>query len=293
LDYDPQENMEKNKKKIQKINKKFLDTLNEIVSQSCLNPSIEEQLLEVYFNLRDLDWTIPGSPFPIILKSQEKIIFSETAYGRKTLHFKDRNPMKDSFLELFDKSLEFPHKKNRNNLNKIEDILKWLGNNNDEFTVRAFIRIMLYKEKEINMEKIVDYLFAGLEKPFMPDDVEIKFYKLLEKECRRIKKEFKIKVGLMPLYDLRERVLLIQQKISLFLRNLDKKGISPKNLNNPKFVRVMNLDQAINSTYLFFEKIEKEQSELTPDFHTFKKSIETAENALSEMIKELELSLCT
>ena len=138
-------------------------------------------------------------------------------------------------------------------LESVEGVLQYLGNNNSLTVVRALVLDQLSSQKRYSYKFIENYLFKGLEKPFMPDDICSEFKKMVRREYQEIKRKYNPESAFLPLTTVRKKILDVELQISEFLRYLDAAMILPEELPQDDMMRLMELDKTLHEILVNLE----------------------------------------
>lgn len=253
LSYDSWENTELRQFEIEKFNRFFKKTLEDVLQMDIDYPNLEKQLLYTYYYLDRKQYSIPGNAIaPLIIQSQE-FTLSSLPDGRKILHFSDESP---EDLGVYPNFSDLPVEMNDHDqpdLDSVEGVLQYLGNNNSLTVVRALILDQLASERRYSYKFIENYLFKGLEKPFMPDDLCEEFKKMIRLEYKEIKKKYNPESAFLPLTTVRKKILDVELQISEFLRYLDAAMILPEELPQDDMMRLMELDKTLHEVLVNLE----------------------------------------
>ncbi|MCP5051700.1 MAG: hypothetical protein GY940_31330 [bacterium] len=244
IEYDSYENYEARIFEIEKMDRAFIKVLNGVIKRELFFPNVEKQLLYTYYTLkqdRDYKWEIPGTALGPLLAKTGDIVFSALPNGRTVFHFRDQSledlavyPDFEEILdEIDDEELD---------LATIEGILKFLNNNNGITIVRALLFDAITKNKRFNYTEIENYLFDGLEKPYMPREFKKIFKALVQDEYRKVKKEFRLEYAYLPITTAREKLLEQALVVSRFLRYLDEEMVELGALPKNEMMHLMELD---------------------------------------------------
>lgn len=262
--FDARDSYESHIFEINRIDKKFIDTLKKVLQMELVFPSAEKQLLYTYFLLsREEDaapWTIPGTALIPLLKNDGEIVISPLSDGRALFHFKHQD-VKDlrvnpDLMELANMALEEADEEP--DFDTIDGILKFLGNNNDIVVVRALLLDQIAGQKKFSYKAVQDYLFDGALKPYMPPVLIDLFKELVRDEFYDLKKSFDPAYAFLPVTTARKKILDAMLLISRFLRSLDAQEVQPDKLPQDDMMNLMQLDSAMTQ---FLSVIEAAQLE--------------------------------
>jgi hypothetical protein len=277
---------------INRIDKKFVDTLEKVLQMELVFPNAEKQLLYTYFLLSReagaATRTIAGSALLALLKAREEIKASSLADGRILFHFvhqniedlkvnPDFNDFTNMALEELDEEPDF---------DTIDGILQYLGNNNDIVVVRALLLDQIAAQKKFSYKDVEDYLFDGAPKPFMPPELRGPFKELVHDEFHEIKEAFDPASAFLPITTARKKVLEAMLLISGFLRSLDAQGVQPEQLPQDDMLNLMELDRNLAE---FLSVIETAQLEGENNSAEIRRVLKMIDVALAQLPKVFDL----
>ncbi|MCP4154872.1 MAG: hypothetical protein GY757_44530 [bacterium] len=272
LKYDPLENFETHILEIEKVNRKFLSVLRKVIDTNLVLPNVEKQLLYTYFYLRDDVVSIPGSSLETLLDQNLEISFASLPNGRTIFHFSNQDfedidayPHFKDYLENGDEELDF---------GTIDGILQYLENNNNIVVVRALLLDLITDKKRFNYTKIENYLFEGLNKPYMPMESRKLFKFLVHEEYKELKKVFNPAFAYLPITTARKRVLDELLMISKFLRSLDSRRVRLEDLPKNDMMHLMELDRALTEVLDELEVSQLEEKDNSKEIHQVLKMVE-------------------
>jgi len=266
IEYYSKNKMQENFFFANKINKEFIDSLKKVLTLKLKNTTIEKQLLYSFYYIKDLDFSVPVTSLGPLLNENKEIIIGVLNNGNKILFLKGQNI--NDFQNYPDfNELEESINDLELDIDSIDGILSYYGNTNSETIVRALIFTQLAFEN-YDYQKIIDYLFQGHSKPYLPVDIE----NILNKHIENIYKEILIfskkNPPILPVNITRKNILDVLLKISLFLRELDKKNIQTIEILKQDFFHLSEicanledmlyyLEDSFNASKSNFEEIEQ------------------------------------
>lgn len=276
--YDPYDNFQGNIFEIGRIDREFRKTLKQVMKKSLDFPNIEKQLLYTYYYLRDKNYTVAGSPVSPIITEDPEITFSPLPNGRTIFHFAGEDiedlpsfPKFEDFVENDDEEID---------LFTIEGILKFIGNNNGIVAVRALLLDQISNQQKYNYKKIEDYLFDGLEKPYMPVELLERFKSLLKQEHKELKKTFNPDFAFLPVTTTRRKVLDAALLISRFLRSLDAAQVQLEDLPRKEMLQLSEVDGALGEVLTELENSQLSEQNDSSEMHRI---IKMVDHLLSEL----------
>lgn len=248
IHYDPYDNYKSHIFEIQKQDRYFLETLKNVMKQDLHYPNTEKQLLYTYYHLRKSNgetwpWDLPCSALGPMLSQDKEIAFSPLPNGRTVFHFIHQDPDDLVMYPDIDELLAGGDEEEFD-LHSIDGILKFLNNNNGIVVVRALLFQQITNRERFNYAKIEDYLFDGLDKPYMPAEFRKLFKALVTDEFKQIKKDFNLQYAYLPFTSARQKILELALEISRFLRYLDNRKVALDDLPRNEMIQLMELDSS-------------------------------------------------
>lgn len=249
IQYDPYDNYQTRIFQIQKQDRSFLKTLKKVIKQDLQFPNTEKQLLYTYYYLgknkhkgESWPWDLPGSPLGPMVVQDKEITFSPLPNGRTVFHFVNQDPDDMAVYPDFDDLLAGDDEEF--DLHTIDGILKFLNNNNGIIAVRALLFQQITNRERFNYSKVEEYLFDGLDKPYMPVEFRKLFKSLVTGEYKKIKNDFDLKYAYLPFTSARQKMLELALEISRFLRYLDSQMVALDQLPKNEMIQLMELDSS-------------------------------------------------
>jgi hypothetical protein len=230
---------------IEKSDRAFLKTLKKVLKKDLFYPNVEKQLLYTYFYLKQnkqFNWAVPLTALGSLLQKDKDITFSPLPNGRTIFHFVSQSPDDLAVYPDFEDLLESGD--DEFDLETIDGILSFLNNNNGITIVRALLFDMVTENRRFNYPEIENYLFDGLQKPYMPKEFRKRFRALVQEEYRKIKQKFDLKYAYLPITTARQKILEQSLVISQFLRSLDEQMVGLDELPKNEMMHLMELYQA-------------------------------------------------
>jgi hypothetical protein len=277
IQYDSFENYQAHIFEVEKLDKLFMNTLKKVIKQDIYFPNVEKQLLYTYFYLKSNQrfprpLTYPGTALGPLLGKNKEITFSPLPNGCTIFHFVDQNPddlaVFPDFADLLeDEDEEF-------DLNSIDGILRFSNNNNGITIVRALLFDQIVNRKNFNYTDIETYLFAGLEKPYMPQEFRKKFKNLVSREYKKIKEAFDLKYAYLPITTARKKILEQSLLISKFLRSLDEEMVELEELPKTEMMHMMELDRSFEEILMELETLQLQGKSDSSEVHRIIKIID-------------------
>jgi hypothetical protein len=294
LQFDSFENYQTHIFEVEKLDKLFLNTLKKVVKQDIYFPNVEKQLLYTYFYLKNNQrfprpLTYPGTALGPLLGKNKEITFSPLPNGRTIFHFINQNPDDLAVFPDFEEFLEVEDEEF--DLNSIDGILRFLNNNNGIITVRALLFDQIVNKKNFNYTDIENYLFADLEKPFMPQEFRKRFKNLVSREYEEIKEVFDLKFAYLPITTARKKILEQSLLISKFLRFLDEEMVEIKELPKNEMMYMMELDQSFEEILMELEAIQLEGKSDSSEVHRIVKIIDKVAGELPGLFQVIREKL--
>lgn len=272
IEYDSYDNYHHHFFEIEKIDRKFRRTLKQVLEEELIFPNIEKQLLNTYFYLKDETWTVPGSAVGPLLTKDQDITFSPLPGGRTLFHFADQEiealdvfPDFDDYLEEEDEEFE---------LDTIDGVLKYLNNNNNRVVVRALLLDQITNQSRFSYKKVEDYLFANLEKPYMPLELRKFFKNLVNEDYLELKNAFNPANAFLPITTARQKTLEASLLISKFLRSLDAQRVQLEDLPKSDMMHLMELDRALSEVLYNLEVSQLEEENNIAGVHRILKMVD-------------------
>jgi hypothetical protein len=255
IEYDSYDNYQRHIFEIGRIDREFLKTLKQVMKKDLAFPNVEKQLLYTYYFQRDKGFTTAGSALGPLLSEDPDIVFSPLPNGRTIFHFADQE-IED--LAAFPKYEDYWEEEDNEEIDfdNIEGILRYIGNNNDLVVVHALLLDQIANQRRYNYKKIEDYLFDGLDEPYMPEELREHFKALVKQEHKELKKAFNPAYAFLPVTTAREKVLDAALLISRFLRSLDGMQVRLEDLPKQEMLQLSELDGALNNV---LEELETSQ----------------------------------
>lgn len=277
IQYDSIENYQTHIFEVEKLDKVFMNTLKEVIKQDIYFPNLEKQLLYTYFYLKNNQrfprpLTYPGTALGPLLGKDKEITFSPLPNGRTIFHFVDQNPDDLAVFPDFEDLLE--DEDEEFDLNSIDGILRFLNNNNGIILVRALVFDQIVNRKNFNYPDIENYLFAGLEKPYMPQEFRKRFKNLVSREYKKIKEVFDLKYAYLPITTARKKILEQSLLISKFLRSLDEEMVEIEELPKNEMMHMMELDRSFEEILVELETLQLEGKSDSSEIHRIIKIID-------------------
>ncbi len=285
LVYDSWENSEMHRFEIETFNRLFKRTLDEVLQMDIDYPNIEKQLLYTYYYLDTQQFSIPGNAIGPLITTGGDFVISSLPDGRKLLHFPDESP---EDLGLYPSFSDYPLETNDHgppDLESVEGVLQYLGNNNSLTVVRALILDQLASQKRYSYKCIEDYLFKGLDRPFVPEDIAGEFKKMIRREFEEIKKKFNPDSAFLPLTTVRKKILALELQISEFLRSLDAAMVLPEELPQEDMLRLMELDKTLHEV---LENLEMSQLAGEVNIVEIKRTLKLLDRLIPELPGRLD-----
>ncbi len=281
IQYDSLDNFQDNVFHVQQIDRKFLESLKQIIQTKLVFPNVEKQLLYTYFNMRDESWTVPGTALGPLLHQNPDIIFSALPNGRTIFHLSDQDfEDLDAYPDFADYA---GHENQENDFSSIDGILRYLDNNNDAVVVRALLLEMITQKKRYNYSTIEKYLFEDLPKPYMPKELRDLFQFLVREEFQFLKKSFNPSLAFLPITTARQKILEVLLQISIFLRSLDSQRVQLEKLPKNEMMHLMELDRALVEVLYHLEAAQLEEKIASQEVHRILKMVERMSSELPRM----------
>jgi|GEM_PF-3524386 len=277
--YDSLDNYRTHIFEIKQKDRKFIDSLKKVLEKKLLYPNVEKQLLYTYFSMKDETWDRPGTALGPLLSENPDIRFSILPNGRKIFHFahedvEDLNAYPDltDYLDAGgDDEYEFE---------TIDGILEYLNNNNNVVVVRALLLDQITAQNGFSYKKIEDYLFTGLEKPYLPPELQRHFQQLVNEEYRELKESFNPAYAFLPITTARKKVLDAALLISGFLRSLDSLRVRLEDLPKNDMMHLMELDRSLTDVLYNLEVSQLEEKNNGAEGHRILKMIDRLSHEL-------------
>lgn len=284
LHYDSMENYRAHIFEIKRKDREFLDALKKVMEKKLEFPNVEKQLLYTYFYLKDNAWTIPGSALGPLLNEITEIRFSPLPNGRKVFHFADQDvedldvypDLADFFDEDDDSEIE---------LDTIDGILEYLNNTNTGIVVRALLLDRIAENEEFDYKAIETYLFAGLEKPYIPKELHRHFKQLVKDEYLALKECFNPAYAFLPVTIARKKILEAELLISKFLRSLDARNVRLEELPKNDIMHLMELDQTLLDLLFNLEMSQLQEQNGSADGHRIYKIVDRLSTELPRVFE--------
>jgi len=295
VEYDSQENFFANLSKIRNLDKALVRTLKKVMDCDISFPNTEKQMLYTYYHLKkikkiDWDWNQPGTPLGPLLGQNKDIHFSSLPNGKAVFHFSHQSIDEIESFPDFNEIIERSENQEID-LESIEGILAFLSNNNGLATIRALLFQQISANEEYNYKAVEDYLFYGLEKPYMDKELRKKFKKLIKEEYNDIKKTFDLKNAFLPITTLRDKILKTSLEISIFLRSLDNEMIELDELPKREMMHLSEMDNAFYELLMNLEDLQLSGSSDASQIHSlsrvFDKAIKVIPSLLSSIREQL------
>lgn len=277
LRYDSSDNYQRHIFEIQKRDRLFMDTLKEVMQKELVFPNIEKQLLYTYFYLRreETPWTVPGTALGPLLAEEPDVRFSPLPNGRIVFHFAHQTVDDlDVYPDLPDYLEEIEAEEEEFEFDTIDGILKFLNNNNDRVVVRALLLDQITEQNGFSYQKIEDYLFDGLEKPYMPPELRAVFKLLVKQEYEDLEEAFDPAYAFLPVTTTRKKILEASLLISKFLRSLDAQEVPLEALPKNEMMHLMELDRSLAEVLLTIETSQLEGENNNSDIRRIQKMVE-------------------
>jgi hypothetical protein len=292
LDYDSYENYEAHIFRIEKLDKQFMSTLKKVIKQDLFFPNVEKQLLYTYFYLKrnkNYQWDVPCTPVGPLLGKTRDVTFSPLPNGRTIFHFVDQSvddlavyPDFEDLLEGEDEEFD---------LDTIEGILRFLNNTNGLTIVRALVFDMVTEGKRFNYTDIENYLFDGLEKPYMPKEFRKRFKPLVQEEYNKVKRQFDLKYAFLPITTARKQILEEALEISRFLRSLDEAMVALDELPKNEMMHLMELDRAFNEILMELDQSQINGKCDSSEIHRVLKIVGKVSSELPQLFDVIRIKL--
>ncbi len=277
--YDSQDNYRAHIFEIKKNDRKFIDSLKKVLEMKLEFPNVEKQLLYTYFSLKDAGWNRPGTSLGPLLRENPEIRFSLLPNGRKAFHLEHQD-VEDlySYPDLTD-YLD-TGESDEVDLETVDGVLEYLNNTNTGVVVRALLLDQLTDRSRYSYKKVEDYLFAGLEKPYLPPGLQRHFKQLVKEEYRQLKESFNPAYAFLPITTARKKVLDSALLISGFLRSLDALRVRLEDLPKGDMMHLMELDRALTDTLYNLEVTQLEGTNKSAENHRILKMIDRVNREL-------------
>lgn len=273
LRYDSSDNYEKHIFEIKQKDRKFVDVLKKVLEKKLEFPSVEKQLLYTYFGMKNEKWDRPGTALGPLLREYPDIRFSILPNGRKIFHFVHQDvdelnayPDFTDFQDV-DEEKEFE-------LETIDGILEYLNNTNNGIVVRALLLDQLTHRTRFSYKEVENYLFSGLEKPYLPAELQRHFKQLVKEEYGVLKKSFNPAYAFLPITTARKKVLDATLQISEFLRSLDALQVRLEDLPRNDMMHLMELDRSFTDVLYNLEASQLEEKNTSAEGHRILKMID-------------------
>lgn len=271
IEYDSLDNYRTHIFEIERMDKAFTATLKEVMKKDIPFPNVERQLLYTYFYLQQnpghpRPWTIPGTALDPLLGKYEEIKFSPMPDGRTVFHFSDQSVEDLVSFPDFEDALERSGEEECD-LGTIDGILRYVHNTNGLIIVRALLFDRVADKKSFDYTAIEDYLFNGLEEPYMPWELRKVFKELVREEYKKIKAAFDLKYAYLPITTARKTIIDQALEISRFLRSLDKEIVRLDELPKNEIMNLMELNRSLEETLMQLEILQLEGEEVGAEIH--------------------------
>ncbi len=268
-----------------KINDEFIISLKKVLELKLPYPNIEKQLLYSFYFIKDQDFSVPVTSLGPLLNENRDILIGMYNNGIKVLFLKGQNindfqsypDLEEIEEELDDLELD---------TDSIDGILKYFGNTNSETIIRALIYNQLAFEK-YDYQEIMEYLFKGLPKPYLPEDIENIFKKHIKKVHNEILNSFDKNPPLLPISLSRKKILEILLKITLFLRELDNKNTQLENIPKEDFYNLSEICSNLEDMLYFMEDPYKDKNDYQ-EIEQFNETINLFEKNLPALFNEIK-----
>lgn len=271
--YDSWDNYRTHIFEIKKKDRKFVDALKKVLGKKLEFPNVEKQLLYTYFSMKDEAWDRPGTALGPLLSENPEIRFSVLPNGRKIFHFADQDVEElNAYPDLTD-YLD-TNEDDAFEVETIDGILEYLNNNNNSVVVRALLLDQITEHVRFSYKKVENYLFAGLEKPYLPPELERNFKELVKEEYRELKEAFNPAYAFLPITTARKKVLEAALLISGFLRSLDSLRVRLEDLPKNDMMHLMELDRTLTDVLYNLEVSQLEEKNNSAEGHRILKMID-------------------
>lgn len=292
LEYDSYESAQDHIFEIEKQDRQFVAMLKKVIKQDLFFPNVEKQLLYTYFYLKrakGFHWKVPCTAVGPLLAKSGEVTFSPLPNGRTVFHFIDQTvddlAVYPDFEDLLDdEDEEF-------DLDSIDGMLKFLNNTNDLTTVRALLLDMITDNRRFNFTDIENYLFSGLEKPYMPQEFRKRFRAMVNEEYKRIKKKFDPQLAYLPITTARKRILDESLNIAQFLRSLDEAMVGLDELPKNEMMHLMELDRSFNEILHELDKSQMKSQVDSAEVHRILRIVDKVSSELPQLFEVIRIKL--
>ena len=241
---------ETEREEVMDANKAFLKSLYGILDDNYY--SAEQQLLYSFYYARKKIKSVPAFSIGKLLSVDDTIKFSSFPNGNVMIHYKDEDINEKIFEENVYDTMSILA--DPSELNSIDAILRYIGNNYTSDHVKAVILDQLSFDK-FDYNTMLDFIFKNKTNAFSSDEIlETKFKKLVEKEYVKVKSSFDKNPTPLPANILRRKLLEKTSVITCFLRELDENQVEIDSLPKKEMMELAALNGHIDSMIFFFNK---------------------------------------
>lgn len=225
-----------------------------------------------------------------LLRTQDEFVFSRLPDGSVVFHNIDEEPENPSmdWNELMEDALERVMSEEDYDLTTIDGILMSVGNTHNQDEVKAIILDQLAFDS-YSFPKLLEYLFEGRSKPYLPEELEKELKKQVDKEHRKLAKNFNRKKHTLPINYGRRKVLDILKEISLMLRKLDHNYVDVTELPGDLMEYLMHIQEMLSITLKALED-PNDKEECSKILANLDKAEEVTHRVIQEILAHFDLA---